>query len=215
MMQAIVGTPPFIGVAYLIAFIFFALSLRALSRSPQSLTGIGLGLAGMALASGITLYTHEIANLPPLTMAILVGGGIGFVSTHRIALALAPRLIMGFPGLVGLAAVLTGVGAYINPLPYGMLDAATNAIDPTSGIALMLAIAIGALTLAGSAIAVARYRGSPSFLTLSLLSSCSGWAVAAMGFAFDNIALIAGGALAGAAGASLAWTMRSAGTSIT
>jgi NAD(P) transhydrogenase subunit beta len=149
-------------LAYLIAGICFILALRGLSSPASSRRGNRFGMAGMAIAIATTLYTHEIANLWEIAVAILIGGGIGFVIARRIAMTAMPQLVAAFHSLVGLAAVAVGVAAYLSPGAFGILDIATNEIRPASRIEMGLGVAIGAITFSGSVIAFLKLNGNMS-----------------------------------------------------
>ncbi len=176
-----------------------------------------------------------------------------------------PQLVAAFHSLVGLAAVLVGAAAYLNPTAFGIADAAGE-IFQVSRIELGLGVAIGAITFSGSVIAFLKLNGNMSgapimlpgrhvinlgtlalilgliayFLTdqspwvfwtvtalsfaigflliipiggadmpvvVSMLTSYSGWAAAAMGFTLQNSAMIITGALVGSSGAILSYIM--------
>jgi NAD(P) transhydrogenase subunit beta len=155
---------PFLALAYLIAGVCFILALRGLSSPKSSQRGNRLGIIGMAIAVGTTLVTHEVASLPEIAVAILIGGGIGFVIARRIAMTDMPQLVAGFHSLVGMAAVLVGVAAYLNPAAFGIVfpagSAAAGLILPVSRIELGLGVAIGAITFSGSVIAFLKLNGN-------------------------------------------------------
>jgi NAD(P) transhydrogenase subunit beta len=99
-----------------------------------------------------TLVTHEIASLPEILAALAIGGGIGWVIARRIAMTDMPQLVAAFHSLVGLAAVLVGWAAYLNPAAFGIMGP-DGAINPVSRLEMGLGIAIGAITFSGSIIA--------------------------------------------------------------
>ncbi|QYU66374.1 NAD(P)(+) transhydrogenase (Re/Si-specific) subunit beta [Leptolyngbya sp. 15MV] len=78
-----------------------------------------------------------------------------------------PELVAAFHSLVGLAAVLVGWAAYLNPDAFGLLIP-EGGIAPVSKIEMGLGIAIGAITFSGSVIAFlklsGRMSGSPILL---------------------------------------------------
>jgi H+-translocating NAD(P) transhydrogenase subunit beta len=93
--------------------------------------------------------------------AIAVGGAIGLVTARRIKMTDMPQLVAAFHSLVGLAAVLVGWAAYLNPGAFHILGA-NGLIDPLSRIEMGLGIAIGAITFSGSIIAFAKLNGNMS-----------------------------------------------------
>ncbi|WP_425594551.1 NAD(P)(+) transhydrogenase (Re/Si-specific) subunit beta [Qipengyuania mesophila] len=160
--SASTGAPvnPWVALAYLAAGVFFILALRGLSSPATSRTGNRFGMIGMLIAVVTTLITHEVANVVEIGVAIAIGGIVGFVIARRIAMTSMPELVAAFHSLVGLAAVLVGWAAYLNPGSFGILGA--DGIEPVSKVEMGLGIAIGAITFSGSVIAFAKLSGRMS-----------------------------------------------------
>ncbi|MEJ2408436.1 MAG: NAD(P)(+) transhydrogenase (Re/Si-specific) subunit beta [Novosphingobium sp.] len=152
---------PWVAVAYLVAGVCFILALRGLSSPATSRAGNRYGMFGMAIAVVTTLITHEIASLPEIMGAIAIGGGIGFVTARRIQMTAMPQLVAAFHSLVGLAAVLVAVAAFLNPDAFGILGADGNILN-VSRVEMALGAAIGAITFSGSVIAFAKLNGNMS-----------------------------------------------------
>ena len=161
-MHELAPVSPFVALAYLIAGVLFILALRGLSSPATSRRGNRMGMIGMAIAVVTTLYTHDIASLPEIIGALLIGGGIGFVIARRIAMTAMPQLVAAFHSLVGLAAVLVGAAAYLNPGAFGILDTLTGQIHQASRVEMGLGVAIGAITFSGSIIAFLKLNGNMS-----------------------------------------------------
>jgi NAD(P) transhydrogenase subunit beta len=161
------GTPAWAMLAYLASGVFFILALRGLSSPATSRSGNRNGMIGMGIALVTTLVTHNIANIVEIGIALAIGGIIGVVVARRIAMTAMPELVAGFHSLVGLAAVVVGFWAWLDPLSFGIVDA-VGQIKPESRIELGLGIAIGAITFSGSVIAFlklsGRMSGSPIML---------------------------------------------------
>ncbi len=157
---------PWVALAYLVAGVFFILALRGLSSPATSRTGNRFGMIGMAVAVVTTLVTHDIANIVEILIAIAIGAVIGLVIARRIAMTAMPELVAAFHSLVGLAAVLVGWAAYLNPGAFGLLVG--DSIGAVSKVEMGLGIAIGAITFSGSVIAFlklsGRMSGSPILL---------------------------------------------------
>ena len=174
--------PPWALIAYLVSGVLFILALRGLSSPTSSRRGNRFGMAGMAIAVVTTLAIHEIASiaeiagaiavattltihdvasLPEIVGAIVIGGAIGFIIARRIAMTAMPQLVAAFHSLVGMAAVLVGAAAYLNPTAFGIADA-TGEIFRVSRIELGLGVAIGAITFSGSVIAFLKLNGNMS-----------------------------------------------------
>jgi H+-translocating NAD(P) transhydrogenase subunit beta len=162
--------PAWVMLAYLISGALFILALRGLSSPSTSQRGNRFGMAGMLIAVVTTLVTHEIASLPEIVGAIAIGGGIGWVIARRIAMTDMPQLVAAFHSLVGMAAVLVGAAAYLNPQAFGIVDAGNTFVTAPGGfpiafasaIELGLGVAIGAITFSGSVIAFLKLAGKMS-----------------------------------------------------
>ena len=152
---------PWVALAYLVSGVLFILALRGLSSPASSRRGNRFGMAGMLIAVVTTLVTHEIASLPEILAAIAIGGGIGFVIARRIAMTAMPQLVAAFHSLVGLAAVLVGAAAFLNPGGFDILGLDGN-ILVISRVEMALGAAIGAITFSGSVIAFAKLNGNMS-----------------------------------------------------
>ena len=150
---------PWVALAYLISGVCFILALRGLSSPASSRRGNRYGMIGMALAVGTTLFTHEIASLPEILVAIAIGAVIGVVTARKIAMTDMPQLVAAFHSLVGMAAVLVGVAAFLNPDAFGIVGA-DGEILTVSRIELGLGVAIGAITFSGSVIAFLKLNGN-------------------------------------------------------
>jgi len=162
-------TPAWVLLAYLIAGVCFILALRGLSNPESSRRGNYIGMVGMAIAIVTTLAVHKIASLPEIAVAMLIGGGIGLVTARRIQMTAMPQLVAAFHSLVGMAAVLVGAAAYLNPEAFGIAVRITPIaspsivnIFPVSRIEMGLGVAIGAITFSGSVIAFLKLNGNMS-----------------------------------------------------
>jgi len=156
-------------LAYLIAGVCFILALRGLSNPESSRRGNTTGMLGMAIAVVTTLATHEIASLPEILGAMVIGGGIGLVTARKIQMTAMPQLVAAFHSLVGMAAVLVGLAAYLNPMAFGIGIRVTPiaapsfaTIMPVSRVEMALGVAIGAITFSGSVIAFLKLNGNMS-----------------------------------------------------
>ncbi len=160
-MHEAAASPAWVLLAYLISGICFILALRGLSSPESSRRGNRLGMIGMAIAVVTTLATHEIASLWEIGVAILIGGTVGLVIARRIQMTAMPQLVAAFHSLVGMAAVLVGAAAFLNPEAFGIVDSA-GAILGVSRTEMILGVAIGAITFSGSVIAFLKLNGNMS-----------------------------------------------------
>ncbi|WP_425228952.1 NAD(P)(+) transhydrogenase (Re/Si-specific) subunit beta [Sphingomonas sp.] len=176
---------PWVALAYLVAGVCFILALRGLSSPSTSQRGNRFGMAGMLIAVGTTLLTHIPRGVfPPeerpfdptnidwtagaeILAAIGIGAVIGLTTARRIRMTAMPQLVAAFHSLVGLAAVLVGVAAYLNPQAFGIADLVIPmlakpfaVIHPVSKVEMGLGVAIGAITFSGSVIAFLKLNGN-------------------------------------------------------
>ncbi|MET0374382.1 MAG: NAD(P)(+) transhydrogenase (Re/Si-specific) subunit beta, partial [Rhizorhabdus sp.] len=127
------SVPSWAGLAYLISGVLFILALRGLSSPTSSRRGNRFGMIGMLIAVVTTLILHG-TGLIEIAIAIAIGGGIGYVTAKRIAMTDMPQLVAAFHSLVGMAAVLVAIAAYLNPAAFGILDPANGEILHVSRI---------------------------------------------------------------------------------
>jgi NAD(P) transhydrogenase subunit beta len=166
-MEHATSVNPWTALAYLVAGVCFILALRGLSSPATSQRGNRFGMAGMTIAVVTTLVTHLNVGIWEIVVAILIGAAIGLTTARKIAMTDMPQLVAAFHSLVGLAAVLVGVAAYLNPEAFGIADVVTPmigqpfaAIHQVSRIELILGVAIGAITFSGSVIAFLKLNGN-------------------------------------------------------
>jgi NAD(P) transhydrogenase subunit beta len=137
-------------VAYLVAAIFFILSLRGLSSQESARRGNFYGIIGMLIAVVATATRSELSAYHLIAGAVIVGGVIGFVMAKRVAMTAMPELVALLHSFVGVAAVLVGVSAYLGGAHSGTVSFVEIYID----------VAIGSITLTGSIVAFLKLRGS-------------------------------------------------------
>jgi hypothetical protein len=101
-----------------------------------------------------------------MAVAMLIGGSVGLVTARKIQMTAMPQLVAAFHSLVGMAAVLVGAAAYLNPEAFGIAVRITPIaspsiinIYPVSRIEMGLGVAIGAITFSGSVIAFLKLNG--------------------------------------------------------
>ena len=155
------GQSSWVMLAYLIAGVLFILSLRGLSSPVTSRQGNRYGMIGMFIAVVTTVLTHLGISILELLVAIAIGGFIGYRVAQKIAMTAMPQLVAAFHSLVGLAAVLVGAAAFLNPGEFGLVDE-MGRIFTVSRLEMGLGVAIGAITFSGSVIAFLKLNGSMS-----------------------------------------------------
>jgi NAD(P) transhydrogenase subunit beta len=186
MNEAAHAQPAWVLLAYLIAGVCFILALRGLSSPESSRRGNITGMIGMAIAVVTTLITHAPVETVQtaadayhvtidgrtaieMLLAIVIGGTVGLITARKIQMTAMPQLVAAFHSLVGLAAVLVGAAAYLNPEAFGIAVRITPiaspsiiCILPVSRIEMGLGVAIGAITFSGSVIAFLKLNGNMS-----------------------------------------------------
>lgn len=143
--------------AYIIAGIFFILTLRGLSNPETSRRGNTLGMIGMAIAIATTIASPVVQSYVWIVAGIAVGGLIGAIIARKIEMTALPQLVAAFHSLVGLAAVLVATAALLSPESYNI--GSVGNISPGSLVEMSLGLAIGAITFSGSLIAFAKLQG--------------------------------------------------------
>ncbi|MFL0801934.1 MAG: NAD(P)(+) transhydrogenase (Re/Si-specific) subunit beta [Agarilytica sp.] len=145
-------------LAYLVSAVMFILALRGLSSPESSRVGNTLGMLGMVLAVGTTIFSPEITSYTWIFVALAIGAVIGVGIASKIAMTAMPQLVAAFHSLVGMAAVLVAGAAYANPGAFNLLNGAGE-IFIASRIEMSLGAAIGAMTFSGSVIAFTKLQG--------------------------------------------------------
>jgi len=205
------GAPAWAMLAYLVSGVFFILALRGLSSPATSRGGNRNGIIGMVIAVATTLIVHwpmlsgdadnsyvgpDVETIGLILGAIAIGAVIGVTVARKIAMTAMPELVAGFHSLVGLAAVVVGLAAWLDPESFGITDAAGQ-ILMVSRIELGLGIAIGAITFSGSIIAFLKLSGRMSGSPIML----PGRHFINLGTLVAIIALVGAYAVSGAGGA--------------
>jgi NAD(P) transhydrogenase subunit beta len=150
-------TPGLLTISYLIAAVFFILSLSGLASPKTARRGNLLGIAGMIIAVAATLLSPDMANFKWIVIALLIGGSIGTIIAIKINMTNLPQLIAAFHSLVGMAAVLVAAAALYSPESFGLGQ--FGHIRSSSLIEMSLGTIVGAITFSGSVIAFAKLQG--------------------------------------------------------
>ncbi|MBT4838836.1 MAG: Re/Si-specific NAD(P)(+) transhydrogenase subunit beta [Methylococcales bacterium] len=165
--------------AYIIASIFFILSLSGLSNQETARKGNVYGMTGMLIAVLATVMAVEVTNYLNIVIAMGVGGAIGAFLAKRVEMTGMPELVAMLHSFVGLAAVLVGYASYLDP------SSKFEGVEQTiHEIEIFLGILIGAVTFSGSIVAFGKLKGIMTskplllpgrhFINLSMLIICIG-----------------------------------------
>jgi NAD(P) transhydrogenase subunit beta len=145
-----------VALAYLIASVFFILSLKGLSSPLTARRGNVFGMLGMAIAVITTLVLTR--NWTLIVGAIVIGATVGAVVARRIQMTAMPELVAAMHSLVGVAAVAIAVAAVHNPDAYGILTPDGH-IPRGNRLELFIGTFVGAITFSGSVIAFGKLSG--------------------------------------------------------
>lgn len=146
-----------ISFLYLAAALCFILALKGLASPATSRRGNWLGIFGMVIAVSATMMMPFIHHHLLLISLIAAGGIVGTAIALTINMTAIPQLVAGFHSLVGMAAVLVALCAYLTPQSFGIGEPGN--IVKTSLVELSLGLIIGAITFSGSVIAFLKLQG--------------------------------------------------------
>ena len=133
--------------AYIVAAILFIFSLAGLSKQETAKQGCYSGVAGMAVALFVTVFSENTHGLGWIIIAMLIGAAIGIYKAKKVEMTEMPELIALLHSFVGLAAVLVGFNSYIES---GNVSHDMHTIHL---VEVYLGIFIGAVTFTGSLVA--------------------------------------------------------------
>ncbi len=145
-----------VALAYLVASVFFILSLKGLSSPESARRGNLFGIVGMTIAVGTTFTLTQ--NWMLILGCIAIGGVIGAIVAQRVQMTAMPELVAFMHSLVGLAAVFIAIAAVNNPVSFGL----PAVLPQGSKLELFLGTFIGAMTWSGSVIAFLKLSGRMS-----------------------------------------------------
>ncbi|MEC9248138.1 MAG: Re/Si-specific NAD(P)(+) transhydrogenase subunit beta [Pseudomonadota bacterium] len=139
--------------SYIIAAIFFILSLSGLSHPETSRRGNVYGMIGMAIAIIATVASESVTAYGHLVVVMLVGGTIGTLLAKRVQMTEMPELVAMLHSFVGLAAVFIGFASYLEGPHFEGVEQTIHDVE------IYLGVLIGAVTFTGSVIAFGKLRG--------------------------------------------------------
>jgi NAD(P) transhydrogenase subunit beta len=149
----------FAAFLYLTSGVLFILALRGLSSPETSRQGNLFGILGMIIAIIVTFLVVGSFSKGFIYVLIFlsIGGIIGSIIAFKIPMTAMPQLVAGFHSLVGLAAVLVALSAFLKPDVFNL--GTVNNIKTASLIEMSLGASIGAITFSGSVIAFLKLQG--------------------------------------------------------
>lgn len=132
-------------VSYLLSAVLFILSIRSLAAPDTARKGNLLGIFGMLLAIGATLFSSLVSDTLWVGLALIVGALIGSYFALKVKMTALPQMIAAFNGLGGLSAVLISLAEILSG----------SALYVENAIGLL----IGAIAFSGSTLAFAKLQG--------------------------------------------------------
>lgn len=141
--------------AYLFAAILFILSLSGLSSQESAKRGVLFGIVGMIVAIVATVLGEGVEGHIFIVSAIAVASVIGILVARRVEMTAMPQLVAILHSFVGLAAVLVGIGSYLDPATHQL----TGAAHMIHLVEVFVGIFIGAITFTGSIVAWGKLDG--------------------------------------------------------
>jgi H+-translocating NAD(P) transhydrogenase subunit beta len=171
--------------AYLFASILFILSLSGLSSQESAKRGVLYGIVGMIIAIFATVLGEGVEGQVYIVAAIGVASVIGILVARKVEMTAMPQLVAILHSFVGLAAVLVGIGSYLDPETQKL----TGAAHTIHLVEVFVGIFIGAITFTGSIIAWGKLEGKIpskpwSFAGLQLMNLVLALACVACGIFF-------------------------------
>ena len=158
--------------AYIVAAIFFILSLAGLSKQESARAGNYYGIAGMAFALIATIFSPDASGTVWVLIAMAIGGSIGIFYAKKVEMTEMPELVAILHSFVGMAAVLVGFNSYIDPPAIanaGLLsESELHAHHVIHLVEVFLGVFIGAVTFTGSVVAFGKLRGVISSSPLNI-----------------------------------------------
>ena len=195
------------------AVLLFLLALRAWSDGRTARRRARMGLAGMMLAMGAALYTHDVVSLPEMLSMASLGSGIGYLIARRASMRSAWPILALLQAMIGAALLLTAFAIDGNAIAFAILTPDDARLTGTSMVLLGLAKASGAIVLLGSLLlyraTVGARAGAERWLALlASLSGLGGVAIALLLLGEAGLAGMSG--IVGAAGLALGLLLRPA-----
>jgi len=148
--------------AYVFASILFILSLGGLSSIESSKRGVLYGILGMIVAVVATVFGKYVQGHIYIIVAIVAASSIGIMLAKRVKMESMPQLVALLHSFVGLAAVLVGIGSFLD---LGIKEI-TNTEKTIHLTEVFIGVFIGAITFTGSIVAWGKLDGKISSKSL-------------------------------------------------
>jgi NAD(P) transhydrogenase subunit beta len=131
---------------YIATIFFFIVGLQRMSHPLTARSGIVWAGAAMLIATLVTFFTPNLTNIDLIAIAIVIGGGFGYIAAKRVAMTNMPQMVALFNGMGGGAAAGISAVALLGPTTL------TSSLAVVGGL-------IGAVSFSGSLIAFLKLQG--------------------------------------------------------
>jgi NAD(P) transhydrogenase subunit beta len=132
---------------YIVTIFFFIIGMQRMSHPLTARSGIVWAGAAMLIATMVTFFTPDLSNLALVAIAIVIGGGFGYLAAKRVAMTDMPQMIALYNGMGGGAAAGISAVALL-----GSTGTVTGSLAVIGGL-------IGAVSFSGSIIAFLKLQG--------------------------------------------------------
>ena len=132
---------------YIVTIFFFIIGMQRMSHPLTARSGIVWAGAAMLIATIVTFFTPNLTNFALIAIAIVIGGGFGYIAAKRVEMTGMPQMVALFNGMGGGAAA--GISAV----------ALLGAPSATTGSLAVIGGLIGAVSFSGSIIAFMKLQG--------------------------------------------------------
>ncbi|MFA4876573.1 MAG: NAD(P)(+) transhydrogenase (Re/Si-specific) subunit beta [Methanoregula sp.] len=136
-----------IAPVYILTIFFFIIGMQRMSHPLTARSGIVWAGAAMMIATLVTFFTPNLNNIALIAIAIVIGGGFGYIAAKRVAMTDMPQMIALYNGMGGGAAAGISAVALL-----GVTTPATGSLAVVGGL-------IGAVSFTGSIIAFLKLQG--------------------------------------------------------
>ncbi len=153
-------SPALTNFAYIIAAVLFILGIKMLGRAETARRGNLVSSVGMLIAVVATL-AHAGLAYSWIFAGIVVGGAVGALAARMVKMTAMPEMVALFNGFGGLASLLVGWSEYEKILHRGApVYFFESPVAPYfTWVVIVLAVAIGGATFAGSVQAWGKLSG--------------------------------------------------------
>lgn len=145
---------PAITVAYIVAALLFVVGIHRM-RSPETApVGNSTSAIGMLIAVVATFFNAQITEYLWIVVGMFAGTVVGYISAERVAMTAMPQMVAAFNGVGGGAAALIALSEFhrVQDLTHGPRPFVFTS-------AILFSALVGAVSLAGSAVAFAKLQG--------------------------------------------------------